>query len=145
VKPSRVHSLAAAALPALLAGCHVEVPDPLYSRCHALATDGWTAQIIRGPVPDRRDKTRQRLLVAGRVTVPTGGFTASIEDGPLQRLAPPAQQVILRMTPPDEGATQAATTLSVSGVVPLRKGVASVSVRCGDGLIARIPSIEPED
>ena len=83
-------------------------------------------------------------MVSGRVSVPTGGYRVALEPGPVQRLEPPVQQVILRTTPPAEGATQAIVTHDVQGVFERVEGVERVAVRCGDGIVALIPTIERE-
>lgn len=135
----------AAALLGTLPGCYVDVPERTYTPCDALGSADWSARIVRGPVPDRRDRTRPMLQVSGKVTVPAEGYALAIDPGPVLALVPPVQQVILRTSPPDGEAAPAPTTERVSGTVRYRKGTQSVSVRCGDGTIALIPTIAPED
>lgn len=88
------------------------------------------------------DPDKVVLIVSGKVQVPTGGYDLAIQPGPLVRLEPPVQQVILRTTPPEGMATQAITEQQVTGSVPFDKRARSVSIRCGDGTIASIPVIE---
>jgi hypothetical protein len=126
----------------LLAGCASVPADPLYSSCKALATRDWSAHVVvdkpaKFPFPEEA-----LLVVSGTVQVPTGGFDLDILPGSLVRLEPPVQQVILRTTPPEGMATQAITEERVTGSVPWDSRARSVSIRCGDGTIASIPSIE---
>jgi hypothetical protein len=124
------------ALLAGLGGCHDPVRDPIYTRCSAIATGDWHARIV-----DLR--SGPRLVVGGRVTMPTGGYRVELESGPVQRLEPPVQQVILRTTRVGGGATQAVVTHDVQGVFEHEEGVQRVAVRCGDGTVALIPTIAP--
>lgn len=128
--------IAAAALSLLagLAGCHDPIRDPVYTRCSAIATSDWQARIV-----DLR--SGPRLVVDGRVTLPTGGYRVELESGPVQRLEPPVQQVILRTTRLRGGATQAVVTHEVQGVFAHEEGVERVAVRCGDGTVALIATI----
>jgi hypothetical protein len=126
----------------LLGGCTSRVPPSLYTPCKALATRDWSARVEVEkeklfPFPEEAV-----LLVAGTVQLPTGGFALAIEDGPLVRLDPPVQQVILRTIAPEGMATQAVTEQSVSGRVRFDRRAKSVAIRCGDGIIAEIPAIE---
>ena len=137
----RVRLAAAALALALASGCHVEVPEPVYSPCAALASGDWSARIVEGPHPERRDRTVPMLAVSGTVTVPAAGYALSIEPGPLLDLKPPVQQVILRTDAPEDMAAQVLTEERVSGRMRYRTAVKAVSVRCGDGIIAEIDTI----
>jgi hypothetical protein len=119
-----------------LGGCHEPVRDPFYSRCSAIGSSGWRARLVEGERP--------RLVVDGAVTVPTGGYRVALEPGPVQALAPPVQQVILRTRPRSGAATQALTSYAVRVALKPEEGVERVAVRCGDGIIALIDSIERE-
>jgi hypothetical protein len=126
----------------LLAGCASVPKDPLYSRCKAIATRDWSAQVVDGKPAKFPFSQKAMLVVSGTVEVPTGGYSLSIAPGSLVRLEPPVQQVILRTVSPDGMATQAITEQRVTGSVPYDKAAKSVSIRCGDGTIASIPVIE---
>lgn len=119
-----------------LGGCHDPIRDPVYTRCSAIATSDWQARIVDLPKPG--------LVVSGRVTLPTGGYRVTLEAGPVQRLAPPVQQVIVRTARVRGGATQAVVTHDVRQTFELEEGVERVVVRCGDGIVALIPTIERE-
>jgi hypothetical protein len=140
VKPGIV----ALALLAGLGGCYKPVPDPYYTPCDAIASSDWEARLVDLPRADRPERTQPRLVVRGRVTVPTGGYRVTLEPGPVQRLDPPVQQVILRTAAPPGGATQAATAHAVQAVLAPERGVERVAIRCGDGTLALIPEIGRE-
>jgi hypothetical protein len=122
-----------------LGGCHDPVRDPIYTRCSAIATGDWKARIVEGPRPG---ESRPRLAVSGRVTTPTGRYRVELEAGPVERLEPPVQQVILRTTPARRGTIEAAVTHDVQASFELEEGVERVTIRCGDGILALIPKIE---
>ena len=48
----------------------------------------------------------------------------------------------LQVTPPSGGATQAVVTHDVRGEWPISPPVGSVTVRCGDQVLARISPVE---
>jgi hypothetical protein len=126
----------------LLGGCATAHEEQLYSSCRALATRDWSAHVVvdkpaKFPFPEEA-----LLVVSGTVQVPTGGYALSIIPGSLVRLEPPVQQVILRTVAPEGMATQAITEQRVTGSVPWDNRAKSVSIRCGDGTIASIPTID---
>ncbi|HEY0148275.1 MAG TPA: hypothetical protein VGB70_04660 [Allosphingosinicella sp.] len=126
--------------PLLLAGCVTPAPaDPYYSACKALSTRDWTAHVTLEKNPNIFEGEANTVLVRGKVTVPTGGYDLAIEGGPLVRLKPPVQQVLLRTTAPDGMATQAIVEEEVSGRVPFDRRAQSVAIRCGDATLARVP------
>jgi hypothetical protein len=127
------------ALLAGLGGCHDPVRDPIYTRCSAIATSDWQARIVEGARPG---ESRPRLIVSGRVTTPTGRYRVELEAGPVERLEPPVQQVILRTTPARQGIIDAAVTHDVQASFGIEEGVERVTIRCGDGILALIPTIE---
>jgi hypothetical protein len=131
-----------AAAPLLLGGCALPGAESLYSPCKAMATSDWSAYVEVAPQGVLWDPDDPVLVVSGTVQVPTGGFELSIEAGGLMQLEPPVQQVILRTTPPEGMATQAITEERVTGSVKWDGRAKSVSIRCGDGTIASIPTIE---
>ena len=126
----------------LFTGCASASVDPVYSSCRAMATRDWSAHVEVDkpavfPFPEEAV-----LVVSGTVEVPSGGYRLAIDPGPVVRLEPPVQQVILRTTPPEGMATQAITEQRVSGAVPWDGRAKSVSIRCGDGTIAEVPAID---
>src|SRR4051794_13625019 len=98
-----------------LAGCVVStpVPEPVYSACHALASADWTARVEKLPVTRHHPPIRKwRLIVDGKVTVPSDGYAVSLERGPVQHLQDPVQQILLRT---EGGGDGAPTVIDVHG------------------------------
>jgi hypothetical protein len=122
----------AAALLAASTACYVAVPDPVYTPCRIAGSSDWRAEI------DTSAGEGARLLVSGKVTVPSGGFALALERSYVEKLDPPRQQVILRATPPEGGATQAVVTGDVTASFPVDDDIGAVSVRCGDKILAVI-------
>jgi hypothetical protein len=112
--------------------CYVPVPDPVYTPCRIAGSSDWRAEI------DESEGQEPRLLVSGKVTVPTGGYALALERGYVQELDPPRQQVMLRTDAPADAATQAEVTEAVSGSFPVAKDLGGVTVRCGDKILAVI-------
>lgn len=137
----RVRAAGAALCLLALSACAGPVPEPVYSRCGALGSSDWKAELLVSPSAHKR-ALRRRLAVSGKVIVPAGA-SADLEVGPVAKLDPPVQQVLVR-TPGAGGAaigsaeTPAVETRDVSGVFPALKRYGGVEIRCGDGIIARI-------
>jgi hypothetical protein len=125
----------------VLASCH-SVPETIYSRCDAISSADWKARVESYQTEHNRPLTRRRFVVTGEVTVPTGGYAVSLDEGHLQRIRPRRLQLLLRTAAPAEAATQARTTERVTGVFPYDRRVEGFAIRCGDGIIADIPRIE---
>ena len=125
----------------LAAACHVEVPEPIYSACEALASSDWSAEIVNGPHFEGWDRKAPTLVVTGTVTVPSPGYRLYIEPGPVIDLKPPVKQVILRTEPPEGEARGPTTAIRVSGSMGWHGEPETVSVRCGDGIVAEIDKI----
>jgi hypothetical protein len=122
-----------------LGGCFVAVPETVYSPCHASGSAGWRASVETWKTSHGHPLTRRNLVVTGTVTVPTGGYSVRIEPGPVQKIRPRTQQIMVRTTPPQGGATQALVTHNVSGSFKLPKRVERLAIRCGDGILATVP------
>jgi hypothetical protein len=121
----------------ILVGC-ADLPDPVYSACHAIGSSDWRAWVK----PHSPARERPTLVVTGKVTVPTGGYSVSLERGPVQRLDRPVQQILLRTDPPEGIATQAVTLHEVRGEFSAPTGSGPVTIRCGDGTLAIISKVE---
>lgn len=106
--------------------------------CPILSSADWAAWVNAMPGPDARPK----LIVTGRVTVPTGGYRVTLEQGPLQEIHPPVQQMILRARPPSGGATQALVTHEVRAELPALDRYGSVTIRCGSATLAGITDVQ---
>jgi hypothetical protein len=90
------------------------------------------------PGPDARPK----LIVTGKVTVPTGGYRFVWRQMRVMESYP--MQVAIELAPiaPGGPATQAIVTHDVRGEWPVSPPVGSLTVRCGDGVLARIAPVE---
>lgn len=128
--------------PLLSGGCALPEKGPLYSPCKAISTRDWSAYVEVAPQGVLWDPDDPVLVVSGTVEVPSGGYELSILPGGLMQLEPPVQQVILRTTPPEGMASQAITEQQVTGTVPWDGRAKSINIRCGDGTIATIATIE---
>ncbi|MDP8993971.1 MAG: hypothetical protein M3N07_03155 [Pseudomonadota bacterium] len=123
-------------LAALPLACATQ-PEPDDGACPIAASEGWRAWIDAMPGPEP-----QRLIVTGRVTVPTGGWRLSLELGPTREIDPPVQEVVLRAEPPTGGATQAIVTHEVTGRFRALPRYGAVVVRCGGETLAEISPVE---
>jgi hypothetical protein len=131
-------------LPLLLApaACltKIEVPDTIYSPCHAIGSSDWSARVETYLTAHNRPITRRHLIVEGKVTVPGPGYSVALDLGPLERLQPRVQQVIVRTTGTGS-AGDAPTTVAVRGVFPPHKHYGPIRIRCGDGTLATIAAV----
>ena len=121
---------------AALAGCATAAP-PAAGPCPIAASEGWRAYVNAMPGPER-----PRLVVTGRVTVPTGGWRLGLARGPLREIHPPVQEVILEAEPPRGPASQAIVTQEVAGTFPALPQYGAVIVRCGGEVLAEISPVE---
>jgi len=131
-------------LPLLLApaACltKIEVPDEIYSPCRALGSSDWSAHVETYLTAHNRPVTRRHLIVDGKVTVPGPGYSVALDLGPLERLQPRVQQVIIRTTG-TTSAGDAPTIVAVRGIFPPRKRYGPIRIRCGDGTLATIAAV----
>src|SRR5579875_735549 len=121
-------------LPLLAGGCLMlpVVEDPVYSTCHAIGSSGWSAHVERIPDHHNRPILKPTLIVSGQVTVPSDGYSMSLDLGPVEKLDGPVQQILVRTEPPRGPAAQVLTNVNVRGAFPARKHYAAVRIRCGD-------------
>jgi hypothetical protein len=130
-------------LPLTAGGCLMlpVVEENVYSTCRALGSSGWTAHVERIPDHHNRPLLKPTLIVSGRVTVPSDGYSVSLDLGPVRKLDAPVQQILVRTEPPAGPAAQALTTVDVRGAFPALKRYGAVTIRCGDGTLAIIKPI----
>lgn len=64
------------------------------------------------------DKATNMLKVSGTAKAPTGGFVTGLQAGPLDKMNPPNQVVLLRANAPDGMATQVITPVTLSLDIP---------------------------
>lgn len=123
---------------ALLASCATQPPIARTDQCPITSSADWRAWVDAMPGPNRSPT----LIVTGKVTVPTGGYTfawrdlRTMESHPVQAIAE------LEALPPDGPATQALETHDLRGTWPVAGPVGSVTITCGSRTLARISPVE---
>ncbi|HXH52131.1 MAG TPA: hypothetical protein VNH53_01710 [Sphingomicrobium sp.] len=131
-------SAAVAAAAAMLAACEsYPVPGPV-GGCPITSSDSWNAWVNAMPGPG----ARPTLIVTGRVTTPTGGYQPALQLEQVAESHPVQVFVRLHPNPPAGPATQALVTHDVRGQWPMSPPVGSVTVRCGNQVLARISPVE---
>ena len=110
------------------------------AECPIARSSDWSAWINAMPsVPSRKTAL---LMVKGKVTVPTGGYRIEWGDFRVAESYPVQIFADLRVIPPAGPATQAIVTHDVRGGWPMNPPVGSITVRCGDRVLARIAPVE---
>ena len=123
----------------LLAACApVPAPPAPANACAITGSSDWSAWVDAMPGPDARPK----LVVAGKVTVPTGGYRFEWADMRVMESYPVQVAVELRAVAPSGPASQAAVTQEVRNSWPIDPPVGALTVRCGDRVLARIAPVE---
>ena len=69
------------------------MPEPT---CPVIESRDWIARVSAGTAD-----SGARLLVTGELDLPTPGYTVTLKEGPADRRMPPAQHLLLELTPPD--------------------------------------------
>ena len=113
-------------------------PDGPTSDCPITESSGWRAHVDAMPGPN----DNPRLIVSGAVTVPTGGYKLALRMGQVAESYPVQITVYLDAIPPKGMATQALETREVRGSWRSEERVGSVSVRCGNRVLAQLSNIE---
>jgi hypothetical protein len=111
---------------------------PIALNCPIIGSSDWAAWINAMPGPN----ARPTLIVTGKVTVPTGGYRFTWRDMRVMESYPVQVAVDLQPIPPTGPATQAMVTHDVRGQWPISPPVGSVTVHCGDRVLARIAPVE---
>ncbi|HVF38222.1 MAG TPA: hypothetical protein VNA29_09815 [Sphingomicrobium sp.] len=106
--------------------------------CPITSSSGWHAHVNAMPGPN----DNPRLIVSGKVTVPTGGYKLSLRMGAVAESYPVQVTVDLDAIPPSGMATQALETRDLRGSWRSEERVGSVTVRCGSRVVARLSNIE---
>ena len=113
-------------------------PSAARSACPILSSSDWAAWINAMPGPG----AKPRLIVTGKVTVPTSGYRIEWADMRVAESYPVQIFADLVVVPPSEAAAQLVSTLDVRGEWPVDPPVGSVAVQCGDRPLARIAPVE---
>ena len=129
----------ACALSLLLAACAPVPAAPVQTAaCPIIGSSDWAAWVNAMPGPN----ARPTLIVTGKVIVPTGGYRFGWADMRVMESYPVQVAADLRATPPAGPATQAVVTHEVRGEWPISPPVGSMTVHCGDRVLARIAPVE---
>ena len=128
---------------ALSLGSCAAVPPPPQGpvgsmECGITGSSDWKAWVNAMPGPN----ARPTLIVTGKVTVPIGGYRFEWRDMRVMESYPVQVAIELGAIPPAGGATQAVVTHDVRGQWPIDPPVGSLTVRCGDMVLARIAPVE---
>lgn len=132
------HVLVAAAAALALASCAAVPPGATPSACPIVSSSDWAAWVNAMPGPNAQPE----LIVTGKVTVPTGGYQPALQLEQVAESYPVQVFTRFRPNPPSGPATQAVVTHEVRGEWPMSPPVGSVTVRCGDQVLARIAPVE---
>lgn len=106
--------------------------------CPVIRSSDWHAHVDAMPGPGNNP----RLIVSGKVTVPTGGYKLALRMGAVAESYPVQVTVHLDAVPPKGMATQALETREVRGSWRSEERVGSVTVRCGRKMLAQLSNIE---
>ena len=124
---------------ALLPACATAPAGPAGAmKCATIGSSDWAAWVNAMPGPN----ARPTLIVTGKVTVPTGGYRFGWRDMRVMESYPVQVAVELDAIAPAGPATQAVVTHDVRGQWPIDPPVGSVTIRCGDRVLARIAPVE---
>jgi hypothetical protein len=106
--------------------------------CDITGSSDWAAWVNAMPGPN----ARPTLIVTGKVTVPTGGYTFAWRDMRVMESHPVQVAIELAANTPSGAASQAMVTYDVRGEWPISPPMGSVTVRCGDMVLTRIAPVE---
>ena len=134
-QPMKPLILSAAALAA--ASCQT-VPGPVPRACPVVNSSDWQAWVNAMPGPNAQPK----LIVTGKVTVPTGGYTYRWGAPRIMESYPVQVSVELIPVRPSGPATQALDTREVRGEWPMSPPVGSLTITCGDRTLGRVSPVE---
>ena len=129
----------AASMTASLASCATAPAPPVGAmECGIIGSSDWAAWVNAMPGPNAQPK----LIVTGKVTVPTGGYRFAWRDMRVMESYPVQVAVELDAIPPAGPTTQAVVTPDVRGEWAMSPPVGSLTVRCGDMVLVRISPVE---
>jgi hypothetical protein len=106
--------------------------------CPIIGSSDWAAWVNAMPGPN----ARPTLIVTGKVTVPTGGYSFAWRDMRMMESYPLMIVADLQAIPPAGAATQAVVSHFVRGEWPVSTSVGVVTIGCGSQVLARISPVE---
>jgi len=133
----RVIRLASIAGLMALSACQTATASAPAADCPIIGSSDWTAWVDAMPGPNSHPK----LVVTGKVQVPTGGYRLALHLGPVAESYPVQVTVILDVVRPTGPASQAIVTHDVNGSWPVASPIGSITIRCGRQMIGRIDEI----
>ncbi len=110
---------------------------PATGTCPIIKSSDWAAWVNAMP-----GEGGPKLIVTGKVTVPTGGYAFDWSTPSVAESYPVQVRVELQPIAPSGMATQALTTPQVRGQWPSEKRVGSLTVVCGGQPLATISPVE---
>jgi hypothetical protein len=117
-----------------LSGCQTVAAGAQSADCPIISSSDWAAWIDAMPGPGSHPK----LMVTGKVQVPTGGYRLALRLRPVAESHPVQVAIILDVVPPTGPATQAIVTHDVDGSWPVALPIGSITIHCGREAIGRI-------
>lgn len=123
---------------ALTAGACQTMPIPVAGACPLVSSSGWNAWVNAMPGPN----AEPRLIVTGKVTAPTGGYTYAWRDLRVMESSPVQIVADLEALPPEGPATQALETEDLRGEWSVTPPVGSVTITCGSQQLAQIAPVQ---
>jgi hypothetical protein len=106
--------------------------------CPIAVSRDWKALVNAMPGPGMRPM----LIVTGKVQTGTGGYRVSFDRELQIRKGYPAQAfATLRVSPPQQGATQGVVIHDLRGEWPVNQQLGSVEIRCGEETLASISPV----
>ena len=134
----KILPIAAACL--MLASCQTAPAPPRTMSQSCLATDSrdWQAWVNAMPGPN----ARPRLIVTGKYTAPSGGYTYRWGDLRVMESYPVQVSVQLIPIPPSGYASDALVEHEVRGEWLASPPIGSLTVTCGDMVLGRVSPVE---
>ncbi len=135
------------ALASIFAASQLLAADPLehadtigleQDNCPILESSDWTAWVNRLPGPEDPS-----LIVAGRIQLPTPGYTVEARLGPSSRFEPATQIVVLDLSEPNGVVAQVLVTEDIQFSFPAwASDYRSVIVVCASAILGAILDID---
>ena len=123
---------------AMLSACATAAPPPQSGSCPIVSSSGWQAWVNAMPGPMNQ---RAKLHVVGKVTVPSGDWTARFVGSRVMESYP--VQVVVELDAESSGmGIQVPVEREVRGSWPSEPAVGSVTVTCRGTTLARIAPVE---
>lgn len=121
-----------------LTGDGAGADNPVTTDCPVIDSRDWSAKIDAVQNPDA-----PRLTVRGVIDLPTPGWNALLRETFADRAMPPGVHYTIDFTPPEGAVAQVVTPRHVTHVSKAAAhGYRSITVHCGDEVLAEITEIQ---